>query len=389
MARNKTLLTIGAALTAAVTICTIGTANADIAPSAGDAVGIGSDTVQNIGNFLADGDNQGNPGYNASGPKNRLVSFDATPDGNDRAGYAQGSTAAAPKPLNPTIVLRQGLQPVQRPNGSGAGVAALIADGTAHNIDFVRMSRLPKVSEQNNGIAGVGPLRVIKISTDALGLAVSAVTTLNGVSTGVATHAPLGGTSLTAAQIVSIYQCSTGFTNWSSLGGTAGTIVPQIPQSGSGTGDTFRADLQALNGGTAVTLGGCVQTVEENDSTSLNTNPDAIAPFSAGRKSLFDIGYFNNPANKYGTPQTQLTSGVQFTASTTYTDTRNLYVVFRDSDKTSTTKFQPGSSVNYVQDLFLGANPYVASGAGAADIAAAGATPAYKDCGAGAGVTTC
>lgn len=397
MARNKTLLTMGAALTAAVTICTIGTANADLAPTAGDAVGIGSDTVQNIGNFLADGDNQGNTGYNASGPKNRLVSFDATPDSNDRAGYLNGSTVTTPLALNPTIVLRQGLQPVQRPNGSGSGVAALLLDGAAHNIDYVRMSRLPKTIEQNTATsnAGVGALRVIKISTDDLGLAVSGVTTLGGFSTGVATNAPLGGTALTAAQIVNIYKCTTGFTDWSSLGGAAGAIVPQIPQTGSGTGDTFRTDLQALNGGVAVTLGSCVVIVEENDITTLNTNKNAIAPFSKGRKSLFDLGYFNNPANKYGTPQVALTSGVQFTAATNYTDTRNLYIVFRNSDTASSTKFQPGSSVNLIQDLFYnptnvgGATPYVKGAAGQADIAAAGATPAYVDCGSGATVTTC
>lgn len=388
MARNKSLLGLGAALTAAVTVCTMGSAYADLAPSAGDAVGIGSDTVQNIANFLADGDNQGNSGYNATFPKNRLVSFDATPDSNDRAGYT--STGGA---LNPTIVLRQGLQPVQRPNGSGSGVAALIADGTAHNIDFVRMSRLPKTTEQNAAIAaaGVGALRVIKISTDDLTLATSGVTTLNGVSTGVATHAPSA--ALTAAQIVGIYQCSTGFTDWSSLGGTAGTIVPEIPQSGSGTGDTFRADLANLNGGTAVTLGPCVKTVEENDPGSLNTDPNAIAPFSTGRKNLYDMGYFNNPANKYGTTQQQLTSGVALNSTATYKDTRNLYIVFRDSDVSSTTKFQPGGALNKFQDLFYsptaGVTPFVKSAVGQAAITAAGATPAYVNCGAGAGVTSC
>jgi len=395
MARNKTLLTMGAALTAAVTICTIGTANADLAPTATDAVGIGSDTVQNIGNFLADGDNQGNTGYNSTSPKNRLVSFDATPDANDRTGYLNGSTSAALLPLNPTIVLRQGLQPVLRPNGSGAGVSALLLDG-AHNIDYVRMSRLPSVADQNTATStpGVGALRVIKISTDGLGLAVSAVTTLGGVSTGVPTNAPLGATALTAAQIVGIYKCSVGFTDWSSLGGTAGTIVPQIPQAGSGTRSTFVADLTALNGGVAFTLGSCVQTVEENDSTTLNNNKNAIAPFSQGRKGLFDLGYFNTP-KAYGTPQTQLTSGVQFTATGTYFDVRNLYVVFRDSDKTAAAKFQPGGALNLVQELFYnptnvgGVAPYVKGAAGQADIAAAGATPAYFDCGSGATVTTC
>ena len=379
MARNKTLLGLGAVMTAAVTVCTMGAARADLAPSLGDSVGIGSDTVQNIGNFVADGDNLGDSGYNGNNPKFRMISFDATPDGNDRAGYLNGSTPAAPVALNPTIVLRQGLQPVQRPNGSGAGVTALINDGAGHNIDFVRMSRLPKVTEQQAAVAaaGVGALRVIKISTDALQLAVSNTT-----------NAPAA--ALTAQQIVDIYKCT--ITNWSAVGGLAGTIAPQIPQSGSGTGDTFRADLAALNGGVAVTLGGCVQTVEENDPASLNTNPNAVAPFSEGRKALYDSGYFNNPANKYGTPQVALTSGIKFTSIATYSDVRGLYIVFRDSDTGAAAKFQPGGALNKVRTLFYnpgGAAPFIAGAAGQAAIAAAGGTPTFIDCGAGTTVTSC
>ena len=380
MSRSKSLLGLTAALSAAVTLATAAAAHADLAPTSGDAVGVGSDTVQNIVNFLADGDSAGDSGYNSTGPKNRLVSFDATPDANDRAGYLNGSTSAAPLALNPTVVLRQGQHPVQRPNGSGAGVAALIAD-TAHTIDFVRMSRLPKVAEQTaaTNAAGVGALRVIKISTDNLKLA-----------TATTTNAPA---NLTAAQIVDIYKCNT--TDWASVGGSAGTIAPQIPQSGSGTGDSFRADLQALNGGTAVTLGSCVTTVEENDPHSLNTNPNAVAPFSEGRKNLYDDGYFNDPTVKFGTTPVPLASGIKFIAASTYTDTRGLYIVFRNSDVTLAKKFQPGGALNLVQDLFYnptnvgGATPYVKTDAGKAAIAAAGATPTYVDCGSGASVTTC
>lgn len=380
MARSKSLLGLTAAVGAVVTLTTATSAHADLAPTKDDVVGIGSDTVQNIVDFLADGDTAGDNGYNATGPKNRLVSFDATPDANDRAGYLDGSTVSAPIALNPTIVLRQGTQPVQRPNGSGAGVAALIAD-TTHKIDFVRMSRLPKVSEQNSATAatGVGALRVIKISTDNLKLA-----------TATTTNAP---DNLTAQQIVDIYTCKT--TDWATDGGTAGTIAPLIPQSGSGTGDTFRNDLATLNGGTAVTLGSCVTTVEENDPSSVNSNPNAIVPFSEGRKNLYDKGYFNDPKNKFGTAQTPLTSGIKFVATSTYTDTRGLYIVFRNSDVASTKAFQPGGSLNWVQDLFYNptnagsATPFVNTDAGKALIAAAGATPAYKDCGSGASVTSC
>lgn len=374
MPRSTSLLGLGAVLTAAVTLTTVGSAYADLAPSSGDAVGVGSDTVQNIANFLADGDPFGDSGYNSVGPKNRLVSFDATPDANDRAGYLNGSTTSSPLALTPTITLRQGLKPVQRPNGSGSGIGALIAD-SAHNIDFVRMSRLPKSTEYSQAAAatGVGPLRVIKISTDNLKLA-----------TATTTNAPA---TLTAAQIVSIYQCNT--TDWSQVGGTAGTIAPQIPQSGSGTGDTFRADLAKLNGGVAVTVGGCVTVGEENDPSVLRGNPNAIGPFSEGRKNLFDTpgGYFNDPTKTYAQTQVPLSSGIKFNSEATYTDNRGLYIVFRDNDVASTKKFQPGGALNLVQDLFYnpgGATPFVASDAGVAAITAAGATPTYVVCAANA-----
>jgi hypothetical protein len=359
-------------------------ASADIAPGGTDIVGVGSDTVQNMVNFMADGDPFfGASGVNVSVAKNRVFSFDATPDANDRAGYLNGSTALVPKPLTPSIVLRAGHSPVQRPNGSGAGVTALNAD-SAHQINFVRMSRLPKVAEQNTSVTNgnVGGLHVIKISTDNLKMA-SATTT----------NVPAAG--LTIAQLLGIYQCAAGSTDWASFGGTAGTIVPQIPQSGSGTGDTFRADLVAANGGAAVTLGGCVQVVEENDPTSItgSTSPaNTVAPFSEGRFNLYVNGYFFNPAVVFPGAATPLTSGVKlYSGATNYVDNRGLFIVFRDADKNLATKWQPGSNLNWVQALFLNASPapYAASVDGQAAIASGGGTPTYVDCGAGPGVTTC
>ncbi len=135
----------------------MGAAQADVAPQSGDAVGVGSDTVQYILDFGADGDIHGNLGYNANLGQNRLFSFDATPDANARAGYLNGSTNASLKNLNPTIVLRAGSSPVQRPNGSGAGITALNKDtGASEKISFVRASRLPTAAEQATAAATAG-----------------------------------------------------------------------------------------------------------------------------------------------------------------------------------------------------------------------------------------
>jgi ABC-type phosphate transport system substrate-binding protein len=375
-------MAVGAAITiAGLNLAMIAPAHADIAPGSTDIVGVGSDTVQNMANFLADGDPTFSSGVNSTVSKNRLFSFDATPDANDRAGYLNGSTTLAPVPLNPTIVLRASHSPVQRPNGSGAGINALLAD-TGHQINFVRMSRLPSTIEQNNAGAGVGGLHVVKISTDNLKMA-SATTT----------NVPAAG--LTAAQLVGIYKCQAGSTDWSSFGGAAGTIIPETPQAGSGTGKTFLADLQAANGGVVVPLGSCVVVTEENDPSSItgSTSPaNTIAPFSEGRFNLYAAGFFTNPATVFPGATTPLASGIKlYSGATNYLDNRGLFIVFRDADKNIATKWQPGSNSNWVQALFLNSisTPYVGSVDGQAAIGAGGGTPTYVDCGAGAGVTAC
>jgi ABC-type phosphate transport system substrate-binding protein len=368
-------------------------AHADLAPAAGDVVGVGSDTVQYIGDFGADGDYLGDSGYNAAGNVNRLVSFDATPDANARAGYLNGSTNTTLAPLNPTIVLRAGATPIQRPNGSGAGINALIADH-AGNISYIRMSRPPTAAEQTSatGSTGVGVLRVVQLATDGLQTAVTA-----------GTHAP----TLSAQELVSIY--SGAITTWNQLpgnsGGSTATIHPKIPQTGSGTRSSFLADLKTANGGTAPALNNPnIATVEENDPYSLylsdspSSTPDldAIAPFSSGRLALYDPpgatpGFFHDPNVVYpGTtaalaPAVVLQSGTPGDTNPIYNDQRGLFVVFRNSDFTSTTPFQAGSVKNWVNTLFAATTgtPFFKGSGGAALIAAAGATPAYSDKGSG------
>ena len=354
-------------------------AQADVGPSSGDIVGIGSDTVQNIANFLADGDPTGaSSGVNSAGGKNRFVSFDATPDANDRAGYTVNGAV-----LNPTIILRAGTNPVQRPNGSSSGLAAMLKDTTApYKINWVRMSRFIKSSEittaTNNGWGG---LHVVKASSDALKMAAASTT-----------NAPA---ALTINQLVSIYKCDAAADQWSEVGGTStATIIPQIPQGGSGTGDTFRADLKAANGGVDVPIGTCVQTVQENDPTSItgSSSPaDTIAPFSEGRLNLFNNGYFKDPSVTYGNTPVTLTAGIQLlNGNGAYVDNRGLYFVFRESDMSSAKPFQSGGTLNFAKSLFAnpsGSRPYLNTPDGQAAIAAAGGTATYVDC--GANPTTC
>src|ERR1035441_7059476 len=94
---------------------------ADYGPQPGDVVGVGGDTPQYALQFVADGDYNGDAGFNSAGAYNRLVTFNATADANGRSAYTNSvTTGAASTPLNPTDVLRAGTFPVQRVQSSGA-----------------------------------------------------------------------------------------------------------------------------------------------------------------------------------------------------------------------------------------------------------------------------
>jgi ABC-type phosphate transport system substrate-binding protein len=391
-------------------------AKADYQPTPTDVVGDGSDTLQYLLDFGASGDPSGDNGYNSTGGKNKLISFDATADSNARISWDNGSTLAAPILQNPTAVYRAGTVPVQRINGSGAGINALLANTaiTQAHIDFARMSSNPTVAQGqtavNNGWQG---LQQFVAGTEHLREAAAT-----------ATNSPVG---LSAQQLVAIYQCTA--TTWNQVGGTStDTIVPIIPQSGSGTRNTFLADLQAANGGVAITLGTCVHIGEENDpvavtSLTSTTNPnggttchvpgstttagpcsaDAVEPFSGARLNLWaglsgnttfgpnpTTGYFKDPNTAYPGAATALNPGVtQLTgtpsdANPVYNDTRNLNIVYRWTDQISTSPWQPGGSLNWAQTLFCNpggtVTPFFQSTQGKLLLAEAGADPSTQSC---------
>lgn len=410
----------------------MGVARADYAPTSynsgngqGDVVGVGSDTLQYLMDFAADGSYGANAGFNA-GKKFKIVSFDATADSNARLAYLVNSTSAQ----NPTIVLRAGSVPIQRPNGSGAGIAALLADvtqtvtGTAVQpgvqINFARASRLPKVSEANSAnSAGSlwGGLEDIQIATENLAV----YNTTGG-------NAPAG---LSISQLNLIYStCTSGVTlQWNDprIGGTSSDhIIPVIPQTGSGTRSTFEGDIGLADAvAVANTASGCIKVSEENDPTALkNLGADAIGPLSGSRVNMFNglagdgstvaaSGYFHDPntalsktnANGYPggavlTPGVTLVNGVPagtgVTSTVSYADQRGLNIVIRKSDEGLNGRgWQPGGTQSWLQTLFLdstagngiGSN-WFGTGGGQTDMNDAGATATgvggnYIDCGNG------
>jgi hypothetical protein len=414
-------------------------ANADYAPSGSDVVGIGSDTIQYAADFLFDGDALADAGFNSAGSVNKAVNIDATADANARLAYGNGGASGVGSPakctpgtgggngtavsgagttpcvLNPTVVLRAGTNPVQRPNGSGAGLNAMLLDTTKpYTINYFRSSSIITAGNITSAVTAFGGAGFdgVTLGTDLLGML--AENTTNAVP-------------LSVGQLNGIYTCTGGSGaggqwTWADAGSTGANknnlIVPIVPQAGSGTRKTFLADISVT------TPGSCVLVGEENDPFAIDnsTSPaDAIEPMSGGRLNLYQGilgtggsngfgGYFHDPSCPFGitsggdcatpvlSPTVKFLTGTPSTG-TLYQDNRNLYIYFRDSDLASTTPFEPGGSLNWLRTLFAnpctgaghttgcttvggitygpGGPPYIAQSPGQALISAAGINPEY------------
>ena len=389
---NPVRLGVVAVSAVALTAAMQASASADAAPGANDVVGVGSDIVQNSLDFLADGDALGNDGYNTAGNKYRLISFDATADGNGRNAYTDPSLGT-PGLLNPTVTLRAGTSPVQRPNGGGAGLTALVNDGvggtSANRINFVRSPNLPTQAQQAAAQTNLGsPLYSIQFATDK-----------QVIATASTTNAPK---ALSAQDLLCIYSASGTCTHWNDLpdapaGASTDAIIPLIPQSGAGVRTIFLNALAQVNGGQQPTLGASVRPVQQNDPTTITglspaDQKNAIVPFPIGRYNLLKSGYFKNPATPYSVanpPAALSADGIKLhtTGKTSdnkpaFSATLPYYVIFRESDLNSSTPWQPGSTLNWVQELFAnpgGATPFIKSQAAVTLLKANGLTPSYVD----------
>jgi hypothetical protein len=375
-----------------------------------DVVGVGSDTLQFAGDFLADGapatsvGGLARNGYNTTGNKYRMINYDATGDAVGRAVYNdKGNVTGTPPPGQyysdaPTTaqVLRTKQAPVELPDGSSAGITALLQDtptsGTNYkgapngSIQYARMSRIPKGSEESTCTAvsntACVSLHPVIIGTDSLVIA-QKFSGSNAV--------PLSGTQL--ALIYGPSDSCTGasptpiFWDDPRIGGTSHTqIIPIIPQSGSGTRNDFLGDLVANYGLASVSsLGSCVVTGQEHDPAGITASAspaDAIEPFSPARIALINSGYFanagvaaNQVAAQTGTPAGTPAPGALYSLN------RNMYIVVRDADVNNATAWQPGLTGNWANSLFVGSNSYLARATGQVDVTAAGFTGGYIDCG--------
>jgi hypothetical protein len=373
MPRKRRALKLGVVALAALILglVTAGYAFADYAPLPGDVVGVGGDTPQFAVDFALNGDISGDVGFNAStGTVNRAIYFDAVPDANGRQAYTNNVTTGANSALlNATDVLRAGKSPVQRNQSSGNAISALLADtATPHQINYVGSASLPSSTQQSTAASnGWGYLHVVEIGTDNVEIAASSTT-----------NAPA---SLSAADLLNIYDGT--YTTWNQVPGYGGpaptaAIHPKIPQSSSTIYKTLIADLTTANGGTAPTLASDVQTVEQNDPSTVSGDANAIVPFSQARDNLWNSNYFLNPATPFpgGSP---ISAGIQLLGG--YSSQITDYIIFRQSDLSSTTPVEPGASTNWAQALFSGTNPFFKKSTGQALLAASGITPVYNDLG--------
>jgi len=390
-------------------------ANADPQAQPNDAVIVGSDTVQFLGDFLADGQSAiaGTTGLTAASAFNstnkfRLYNYDATVDAKGRTATVAGTGTKF------AVVLRAGAAPVHLPNGSGDGYNNFYQD-TGNQIDFVRGSRLPNAGDITNIHSVSKSYHSWRIASDGMQIAVA----------NPATNAPAAG--LTKAQLTAIYQASPSITSWHGIDPSLSTdlIVPMLPQDGSGTHDDFLTDI--LGSKTTPANSHLVRTEEHDPSPLTNagfaskilasggvdlhttdasgleqfswqggtvTAADAISPFSLGRYNLIQTGYFD-VGNAYGTGtgDPAWKNAIQLLPDTGYFFQRYFYLTALQSAFQSSSGWQPGSSINKVNTILnwykkaTNASAFADAGVSFNLPASAGGGAAFKDC--GQDVTSC
>lgn len=410
--------TVGTAFVAVATVGTLALsltpAQADFSPQPNDVVATGSDIIQNSFNFIADGYHE-LPGYNTAGNRWRFVSFDSSGDAQGRSAFTDprllptitgngtvGENGVkyikqdAVKLLNPTISLRAGQDLVVRPSGGGGGGRDAIISDNQGWIDVGRSPDPLNATHQNNAQTNLGTKLIrVQIATDR-----------QVIATATTTNAP---TTISAQAILKIY--SGEYTKWGDIPGYSGagaaeTIIPLILPTDAGMWNTFVANVGKQNPGVTVvsnTLRANPNSVvvQQNDPTAITTlseaqRKNAIVPFPRGRFRTLNTGYYTQTGttNAYNTETGHRTpataDGIKLLDGDTNTDVLSptapyggnfaYNAIVRESDFLSTTPWQPGSTLNWVQALFYnpdGPAPFVRTPAGEALLTAAGVTPDY------------
>lgn len=275
----KRIVALGAAL--GVAVAGVGVASAANADPITDGYSIvGSDTLQDAVGALANGTSITGPSVRLSADGKALGSWDAF-----ALGVAGGVGNIQTKPYGPVM---------KRPNGSGAGRAALAAsvggtsgkDFTWESVDVKDQVDLARSSSVGSTAGNL--LTYVPFGQDAIGYAYK-IGTASGAD---AAAAKAVVEDLTKAQLTSIYSAGTTSAASAAVASTGYTIKPLGLQSSSGTWTTF------LNKIGVTTVGAAVDTrtnsIPENDGRVLTpaTNEIQIVPLSVANY----IGQLNNAA---------------------------------------------------------------------------------------------
>jgi ABC-type phosphate transport system substrate-binding protein len=225
---------------------------------------VGSDTLEDVVNGLVNGTGISGASFRSTVGGSTLGSFDATG--------------------NPCIITKPSGIRFGRPNGSGDGVKALSRsiDGANYTsgtttcpdnanrviTDQVDIARSSSGATANEN----GELLYVPFGRDAIAYAYHSGSTATGITT------------LTKAQLTSIFQCSV-----RDLGGV--TVTPVIPQAGSGTRKDFLGKLGITDNASLPTVarGGCLVEGQEHDGNSL-PGANSIMPMSASRWIAMQTG---------------------------------------------------------------------------------------------------
>jgi ABC-type phosphate transport system substrate-binding protein len=331
-------------------------AHADPQAQGADVVGVGSDTTQFAHSFLSDGDCAGDLGFNNGSLLRRMYSYDASGDANGRI--------TNPPPATPgtQVVLRAGSAPITRPNGSGAGRTALLNDKVQpFKVDFARTSAAVPTSEGDTARAqGWGGLHVYQVGLDGMQMAVSNLVTTNAGTSGVSIN-----------DLVQIYSATGTIRTWGQVTGYNGpnpgaTIKALIPQTGSGTRSFFQAQLNAAAGAT-VTIRSDAINVEEHDPAPIQSDADAIAPFSTARLALIHAGFFNAAAPCVPLATDPVKLQAPPTNPNAFATTRPVFVVVRQCDVVSNPTATPATGCprnTTVDPVVATSRPFPWSGVG-------------------------
>jgi len=142
----------------------------------------------------------------------------------------------------------------------------------------------------------------------------------------------------------------------------------------------------------AFTLNTNTVTVEQNDPTAVTgaaTPADALVPFAAGRLTLWNSGFFHNPATVFPggsslAPNVTLLTGSPPGGGTVYKTGITDYIIFRQSDLSDATPIEPGGTLNWAKALFSdtgGPQPFFEKASTQTLLDDAGVTASYQDLG--------